>query len=155
MNRFILFLAFLVVVTIVFFVLSYFEFRKDHSFIDSDPQHEQGKIVRTMYLSGKIDGCYRWWIDLKFTLFDLWFSLKGYQVYNPARISKETDYIDAMFICIENMKKCDYVYFMPDWWLSDDARLEFCEAAKTGKKLLNMGYKVRAIYEILTPDPDA
>jgi len=75
----------------------------------------------------------------------------GYEVWNPVReIRKDTPWIDAITICCYNLKKCEYVYFQPDWWLSEGAKVEFSEAAKYDKKLLNSGYKIISIYNYLS-----
>lgn len=101
----------------------------------------------TCYLAGKITGLPRWYVLFKFWFFEMLLRLRGFTVYNPARmIDKNTGYNDAMDICITELSKCTHAYFMFDWRDSRGAKIEFNEAAEKGKILVNQSKYIQGKY---------
>jgi hypothetical protein len=104
---------------------------------------------RTVYLSGKVTGLPRWYVVLKFTIFDLFLTFMGYQVWNPVHeINKKAGYMDSMVKCCEGLVQCDYTYFMFDWMYSDGAKVEFGISSQKDKICINSG-RTKLFHELL------
>jgi hypothetical protein len=105
---------------------------------------------RRVFLSGKVSGLPRWYVVIKFMLYDLFLTMMGYEVYNPVReIDKKTSWKGAMEICTTELMYCEYIYFQFDWWISKGSIHEMIKASLRNKKLLNDGYKIKAFYNII------
>lgn len=105
---------------------------------------------RKVFLSGKVSGLPRWYVVIKFMIYDLFLTLMGYDVYNPVReIDKNMNWFDAVNKCILNLRQCDYIYFQFDWWLSKGSRIEMIKAEKYNIPILNDGYKIKGVYKMI------
>jgi hypothetical protein len=65
--------------------------------------------------------------------------LDGYEVINPVSLPHDHDksWESYMKECIEALVKCNAIYLMPKWELSEGARLEFTIASKLKMKIIN------------------
>lgn len=62
-----------------------------------------------------------------------------YEVVNPMELPHDHDksWESYMKECIEALVKCNAIYLMPGWELSEGARLEFTIASKLKMKIIN------------------
>lgn len=103
---------------------------------------------RRVFLSGKVSGLPRWYVVIKFIIYDLFLTLMGYEVYNPVRdIDKKTSWDDALVICLSELSYCDYIYFQFDWNKSKGSCEEMKKAAELGIELLNDGVFISKIFK--------
>jgi hypothetical protein len=65
--------------------------------------------------------------------------LDGYEVINPMNLPHDHDkrWESYMKECIEALIKCNAIYLMPKWELSEGARLEFTIASKLKMKIID------------------
>jgi hypothetical protein len=104
---------------------------------------------KSIFISGKVTGLPRWWVVLKFWFWDYILCIRGYEPWNPVRqIPKDMIHANAMQICLDNLRDCEYVFFQPGYIDSYGAMKEFKLAAKLDKKHLNEGSKIKSVYSI-------
>jgi len=107
---------------------------------------------KTVYLSGKITGLPFWYAWLKFMIYDLYLTLLGFDVCNPIKtVPKNKNWHESMKICIENLRKCDYIFMQYGWRSSIGANVEFIEAAIQRIYLINGSKKTRDKFDSLIP----
>ena len=84
-----------------------------------------------VYIAGRISGdpSYR----EKFGDAEIALRRAGYVVLNPARLPDGLSQADYMRICFAMIDCADAVYFLPDWALSEGARIERAYCEKCGK----------------------
>jgi len=91
-----------------------------------------------IYIAGKItgknyDSCFS-----KFEKFERECLAKGISCINPMKIvKKNTEWINAMKICISELVKCNYIYFFSDWIDSKGSRLEYNISKNLNIKILH------------------
>jgi hypothetical protein len=78
------------------------------------------------YIAGKISGLDIQKAKNKFDFAELYLTRKGYTVINPMKLAHNHDKSWEAYMkeCIAEMIKCDVVYLLPDWHMSDGAKLE-------------------------------
>lgn len=86
-----------------------------------------------IFISGRVSGIKYKTAKYNFLRAEKYWSRKGYQVVNPTKLCNENwSWIRCMIVCLWNLAKCRYVYFMPNYTYSRGAKIEFKVA-----KLLN------------------
>lgn len=94
---------------------------------------------KTIYIAGPITGH-----DLKerfeaFEIVENKYKALGFNVVNPMKLKHDHDksWESYMRECIEALIKCDAIYLMQGWELSDGARLEFTIASKLKMQIID------------------
>ena len=94
---------------------------------------------KTIYIAGPITGH-----DLKerfeaFERIESFLLDNGYNVVNPMKLKHDHDksWESYMRECIQEMMKCNSIYLMKNWVLSDGARLEFTIASKLKMQIID------------------
>lgn len=67
----------------------------------------------------------------------------GYEVINPTALdnmAKYCDYAELMISCLQLLRKCEAIYFLPSWTKSDGAKIEKMIAKKLGMRIIHAGY---------------
>ena len=91
-----------------------------------------------VYIAGKVSGLpyaetYQKFLAIEQMLLNL-----GQTVVNPMKLVPEgCDWHSAMRICIPELYKCTAIYLLPDWHLSDGAKIEYYNANAMSFKLIN------------------
>jgi hypothetical protein len=107
-------------------------------------------MKKLVYLSGKISGLWYPYAWFKFSTYHILLNFIGYRVWNPiVEVDRKTPYDESLFVCLENLIKCDYVCFQFDWLWSDEAKVEFNVAVKRNKKIILSGLFTRKFFEFL------
>jgi hypothetical protein len=102
---------------------------------------------KLVYLSGKITGLPRWYVKLKFGLSEMSLRVSGFDVWNPvSNVPANASWGNAMQICLDALNRCELVYFHKDWKDSRGARIEFRQAAKMGKVIINNNRRISEEY---------
>jgi hypothetical protein len=105
---------------------------------------------KSVYLTGKITGLWYPYVLIKFGLYDLYLTLRGYRVWNPIKyIDKNAPYDEVLMVQLANLSKYDHVCFMYDWLWSDEASIVFNEAVFRKKKLVGCGIYTRKFFQFL------
>jgi len=127
---------------------THFQFRRPSGTmppVDKDPAW-----TKSVYLSGKISGLWYPYVWLKFNFYEIYLSFFGYTVWNPIRqLDRKLPYDDLLMTCLEHLHQQDYICFQFDWLWSDEARIEFSEAAKRDKKLIGSGIYTKKFFLFL------
>ncbi len=93
----------------------------------------------TIYICGKVTGLDRTKCLAKFSTTQLILESWGYKVINPMEIvPADSNWEDAMSICIKELRNCNGLLMLPDWQFSDGANLEYKEAKKLGIKAIKI-----------------
>ena len=80
---------------------------------------------RTVYIAGKVTGLPYTEVYAKFKAKQLELEADGYEVVNPCEITPaDAEWQAAMRICIKALVQCDSICLLPDWYLSDGAKVE-------------------------------
>lgn len=78
-----------------------------------------------IYIAGRVSGIEYEEAFLNFTKAEMYWSCKGYDVVNPTKLcNKEWGWWRCMAVCLWNLFKCKYAYFMPNYVYSKGARIE-------------------------------
>ena len=86
-----------------------------------------------IFISGRISGIKYETAKRNFSMAERYWRNKGYEVVNPTKLcKKEWGWWRCMAICLWNLFKCKYVYFMSNHIYSHGAKIELKVA-----KLLN------------------
>lgn len=86
-----------------------------------------------IFISGRISGIKYENAKKNFRKAEKYWAEKGYEVVNPTRLcNKNWSWFRCMIVCLWNLAKCKYVYFMPNHIHSRGAKMELKVA-----KLLN------------------
>ncbi len=86
-----------------------------------------------IFISGRISGIKYETAKKNFARAERYWERKGYEVVNPTRLcNKEWGWWRCMVVCLYNLAKCKYAYFMPNHIHSRGAKIELKVA-----KLLN------------------
>lgn len=84
-----------------------------------------------VYIAGKVTGLPYDEVYAKFRAAQLKLEAQGYNVYNPCEhIDKHEHWEQAMRKAIILLCKSDFIYLLPDWHLSDGAKVEWELALK-------------------------
>lgn len=95
-----------------------------------------------IYIAGKISGEHYDKIYNKFNKAECELYSKNYAVINPTKIiAQDTEWQEAMRICIKELVDCDVVYALLDWKDSEGAKIEIELAKKLGIKILYQNKK--------------
>lgn len=95
-----------------------------------------------IYIAGKITGEHYEKTFKKFHNAEIYLYSLNYSVINPTKIiDRETDWKEAMRICIRQLVECDVVYALKDWKESEGAKIEIELAKKLGIKILYQNKK--------------
>lgn len=91
-----------------------------------------------VYIAGKITGLDREATLEKFEKARQWLAGKGHTVLVPTVLPESADltHEDYLHICYAMIDVCDTVYFLPDWIMSEGAKLEKEYAKKKRKGLI-------------------
>ena len=94
---------------------------------------------KTIYIAGPITGH-----DLKerfeaFEIVENKCNELGFNVVNPMKLKHDHDKSWGSYMreCIEVLIKCDAIYLMKDWEISNGARLEFTIASKLKMQIID------------------
>jgi nucleoside 2-deoxyribosyltransferase len=92
-----------------------------------------------IYIAGPITGHDLAERKREFTNVQAFLEDNQYKVVNPMELPHEHDksWESYMKECIEALVKCNAIYLMPKWELSEGARLEFTIASKLKMKIIN------------------
>ena len=94
---------------------------------------------KTIYIAGPITGHD---LNERFEAFEIVekvYAYAGAEVINPMKLKHDHDktWQSYMRECIEALIKCDAIYLMKDWGLSEGARLEFTIASKLKMEIID------------------
>ena len=84
-----------------------------------------------VYIAGKISGDERY--REKFVLVESCLTGEGFIVLNPAHLPSGMSEADYMRICLAMLDTADAAVFLPDWYQSLGARLEYAWCEYIGK----------------------
>ena len=94
---------------------------------------------KTIYIAGPITG-----YDLEerrheFSTIQYYLLIDGHEVVNPMELEHNHDksWESYMRECIKALIKCDAIYLMKDWHLSEGERLEFTIASKLKMEIID------------------
>lgn len=92
-----------------------------------------------IYISGKVSGLDPMDVFLKFLESEQKLIAHGYEVFNPtAWLTPETDWQQAMKLCIAILPMCDGIYLLPDWHQSRGAKIERDTALMLGMPVIEI-----------------
>jgi hypothetical protein len=78
-----------------------------------------------IYIAGRVSGIKYETAKKNFSKYERYWSSQGYEVVNPIRLcNKEWGWWRCMAVCLWNLFKCKYAYFMPNYVDSKGARIE-------------------------------
>lgn len=79
-----------------------------------------------IFISGRVSGIDYKTAKYNFLRAERYWQRKGYQVINPTKLcNKNWSWIRCMIVCLWNLAKCRYVYFLPNYTYSRGAKIEF------------------------------
>lgn len=78
-----------------------------------------------IYIAGRVSGIKYETAKKNFSKYERFWRGNGYEVVNPIKLcKKEWGWWRCMAVCLWNLRKCDSVYFMPNYVYSKGARIE-------------------------------
>jgi hypothetical protein len=87
--------------------------------------------MKVVYIVGKVSGLPRKEVVAKFQKAEMMLRKAGYSVINPVEIvPPETDWVEAMKVCIRILTKADHVYLLPCHTKSPGGLTEYCLAKR-------------------------
>jgi hypothetical protein len=93
-----------------------------------------------IFISGRVSGIDYAYAKRLFANAEMYWTKKGYQVVNPTKLcNKKWSWIRCMIVCLWNLAKCRYVYFLPNYVYSRGATIEL-KAAKLLNKVIYFRY---------------
>lgn len=93
-----------------------------------------------IFISGQVSGIDYKTAKYNFLRAERYWQKKGYQVVNPTKLcNKNWSWIRCMIVCLWNLAKCRYVYFLPNYVYSRGATIEL-KAAKLLNKVIYFRY---------------
>lgn len=99
-------------------------------------------MMPKIYIAGKITGEHYEKIYNKFHKAEIYLYSLNYSVINPTKIiDRDTEWKEAMRVCIKQLVDCDVVYALKDWKESEGATIEIELAKKLGIKILYQNKK--------------
>lgn len=92
-----------------------------------------------IFISGRVSGIPYKTAKYNFLRAERYWQRKGYQVVNPTKLcNKNWSWIRCMIVCLWNLAKCRYVYFLPNYTYSRGAKIEFKVAKLLNKIIIKL-----------------
>lgn len=92
-----------------------------------------------IFISGRVSGINYQTAKYNFLRAERYWQRKGYQVVNPTKLcNKNWSWIRCMIVCLWNLAKCRYVYFLPNYTYSRGAKIEFKVAKLLNKIIIKL-----------------
>lgn len=92
-----------------------------------------------IFISGRVSGITYKTAKYNFLRAERYWQRKGYQVVNPTKLcNKNWSWIRCMIVCLWNLAKCRYVYFLPNYTYSQGAKIEFKVAKLLNKIIIKL-----------------
>lgn len=93
-----------------------------------------------VYIAGPVTGIERKTVINAFTTWENYLLTLGYEVINPVKIVEpDTEWQEAMYICLFYLAQSDKALFMQNWIYSKGASVEMEFCIKNGITLLSRG----------------
>lgn len=90
--------------------------------------------MEKIYIAGRVTGLKPDTVRKNFSRAEKYWESRGFIVANPTKLcNKKWSWLRCMYVCLRNLAKCDFVYFMPNYKKSRGAKIELWFAKKLNK----------------------